>query len=231
MYLNMIWYLMSNYIMMTGVLATPPACFLSCINEMAQFCVGGHTDIKCLCGDQDSILGCLVDICPYGTFEAARDHYFGTCLEHGQPTNGRYPPGYLPPHNTTKPIKTKTWTITRPSSTEPGSPANTIPSDSSDTASGSDTDCDDEDWGYEKTVWEEEESVDSQGRTVIIRKPVSVPEKYLQPPYTDPKRRKLIILVPIQVDEASSIYSGQKQNTKKQNIKKQGRTSYARSAH
>lgn len=32
------------------------------------------------------LVGCLVDICPYGNFESARDHFFGTCLEHSKAT-------------------------------------------------------------------------------------------------------------------------------------------------
>lgn len=31
-------------------------------------------------------MGCLVDICPVGNFEASRDHFIGTCLEHKDPT-------------------------------------------------------------------------------------------------------------------------------------------------
>lgn len=64
------------------VAATPPACFLSCINELARSCPENQVDIQCLCSVKDSLLGCLVDICPYGNFESARDHYLGTCLEH-----------------------------------------------------------------------------------------------------------------------------------------------------
>lgn len=69
----------------TTILATPPACFLSCINEVAHYCPGSHHDLLCLCQLKESLVGCLVDICPVGNFEASRDHFIGTCLEHGRP--------------------------------------------------------------------------------------------------------------------------------------------------
>lgn len=62
--------------------ATPPACFLACTNALASNCTHGHRDLSCLCRARDSLVGCLVDICPYGVFDSARDHYLGTCLEH-----------------------------------------------------------------------------------------------------------------------------------------------------
>lgn len=68
--------------LLTLVTATPPACFLSCINEVAHTCPREHIDIYTLCVKRDSVIGCLVDICPYGNFESARDHFLGTCLEH-----------------------------------------------------------------------------------------------------------------------------------------------------
>lgn len=75
-------------------LATPPACFLSCISEVARQCPGEHSDIRCICNKRDSVIGCLVDICPYGTFESSRDHFLGTCLEHQR---DHYNPPHLPP--------------------------------------------------------------------------------------------------------------------------------------
>lgn len=65
--------------------ATPPACFLSCINENAVHCARKHSDLRCLCQRHDPLIGCLVDICPYGAFDSARDHFVGTCMEHGVP--------------------------------------------------------------------------------------------------------------------------------------------------
>lgn len=69
---------------LASVLATPPACFLSCTNEVSHRCVGAQANILCICSAHDAVQGCLVDICPYGNFESARDHYVGTCQEHGQ---------------------------------------------------------------------------------------------------------------------------------------------------
>ncbi|SGZ47202.1 CIC11C00000001789 [Sungouiella intermedia] len=68
-----------------SVAATPPACFLSCINEAARNCPRKHSDLRCLCRSQDILIGCFVDICPYGNFESARDHFLGTCMEHQVP--------------------------------------------------------------------------------------------------------------------------------------------------
>lgn len=66
--------------------ATPPACFLSCIAETAKECPSGLQSISCLCSKSDVLVSCLVDICPYGNFESARDHFLGTCLEHSKAT-------------------------------------------------------------------------------------------------------------------------------------------------
>ncbi|KAH3686336.1 hypothetical protein WICPIJ_002698 [Wickerhamomyces pijperi] len=62
-------------------LATPPACFLSCVQVIARWCDEGHADFRCICDNSPSLVGCLVDICPYGNFFSARDHFWGTCLE------------------------------------------------------------------------------------------------------------------------------------------------------
>lgn len=75
------------------VTATPPACFLSCINEIAAVCPSEHMGFRCICGYETKLVECLVDICPYGSFESARDHYLGTCMEHGMPTKTNpFPP-------------------------------------------------------------------------------------------------------------------------------------------
>ncbi|CAH2351487.1 hypothetical protein CLIB1423_03S07404 [[Candida] railenensis] len=76
-------------------LATPPACLLSCINELAHSCPYVHSDYQCICAKKDSLIGCLVDICPYGTFELARDHFLGVCLER---QSNPAPPSHLPPN-------------------------------------------------------------------------------------------------------------------------------------
>lgn len=75
----------SSFVFLAVVAATPPACFLSCVNEGAARCPRKHPDIQCFCKDQAALIGCLVDICPYGNFESARDHFLGTCLEHRPP--------------------------------------------------------------------------------------------------------------------------------------------------
>ncbi|GMG30951.1 unnamed protein product [Ambrosiozyma monospora] len=38
--------------------------------------------MSCLCEKRTEFLGCLTDVCPFGNFFPARDHYLGTCLEH-----------------------------------------------------------------------------------------------------------------------------------------------------
>lgn len=75
--------------------ATPPACFLSCLSEASRKCPRNHADIACICDQKDLIIGCLVDICPYGTFESSRDHFLGTCLEHNKDVPA--PPPYTSP--------------------------------------------------------------------------------------------------------------------------------------
>lgn len=74
------------------IVATPPACFLSCINELAHHCPRAHSDLQCLCQHKDSLVSCLVDICPLGNLDSARDHFLGTCLEHNCP---HYPARYV----------------------------------------------------------------------------------------------------------------------------------------
>jgi len=73
-------------------LATPPACFLSCVQVIARWCEFNHDDFRCICDNSPSLVGCLVDICPYGNFFSARDHFWGTCLERLSENND-------PPHH------------------------------------------------------------------------------------------------------------------------------------
>ncbi|KAI5956412.1 hypothetical protein KGF54_000887 [Candida jiufengensis] len=78
----------------------PPSCFLSCISEVSKTnCEFKLSNIGCICLKEDQIVGCLIDICPYGTFNSARDHFLGTCLEHGKPsiTNPYPKPATYPP--------------------------------------------------------------------------------------------------------------------------------------
>ncbi|KAG7663564.1 uncharacterized protein J8A68_002950 [[Candida] subhashii] len=74
------------FTLLYSVNATPPSCFLSCVGEVTRDCHSKLTDVTCACISEDKLIGCLVDICPYGTFLSARDHFMGTCLEHGRPT-------------------------------------------------------------------------------------------------------------------------------------------------
>ena len=82
--------LFSIIIYIVLVAATPPACFLSCINEVARSCPYEHRDLRCLCLNKDSVFGCMIDICPWGNFDAGRDHFLGTCLEHRAEVDDRW---------------------------------------------------------------------------------------------------------------------------------------------
>lgn len=196
-------------------ISTPPACFLSCINEVAHMCPRNQADIGCLCAKQAQVIGCLVDICPYGTFEASRDHYFGTCLEHEKPTYGNYPPDNSNPVATkTKPIitsaptrfpstatsakPTKTKTITRTTST-----SGPIATETRYYNDNDEEECDDKpnkqkhyQTDYDDCEWVEEQTTESDGTMIIIRKPIRVADKYLKSPYTDSRRRRIIIKRP-----------------------------------
>lgn len=174
------------------VVATPPACFLSCINEVAKSCEFNHRDLTCLCQKKDEIFGCLVDICPYGNFESARDHYLGTCLEHNRPHSPYEGKESTSSETMTEDCdeSTKTSTIIVPRPT----PSTPLPEDCD--KNHDHFDCDENDDEYDSCEWEEEEHTDKDGYVIIIRKPINVPQKYLKPPYTAPKRRKVIIKHP-----------------------------------
>ncbi|CAI5759760.1 unnamed protein product [Candida verbasci] len=89
------------------VISTPPACFLSCMSEIAISKCSSLSNLTCCCINEDSIIGCLIDICPYGVFLSARDHYLGTCLEHGKPTiTNPEPPEPIYPKNKPNNIST-----------------------------------------------------------------------------------------------------------------------------
>ncbi|KAI5964284.1 uncharacterized protein KGF55_002226 [Candida pseudojiufengensis] len=95
----MIYLLLILYLITTSK-STPPSCFLSCISEISKInCSNNLSNLGCICLNEDQIVGCLIDICPYGTFNSARDHFLGTCLEHGKPsiTNPYPPPASWPP--------------------------------------------------------------------------------------------------------------------------------------
>ncbi|CDK24257.1 unnamed protein product [Kuraishia capsulata CBS 1993] len=69
------------YLVIPIVLATPPACVLSCVNEIAALCPRRHIDFDCYCTDVPRMVGCLVKACPYGNYLSARDHFLGVCEE------------------------------------------------------------------------------------------------------------------------------------------------------
>ncbi|RLV95237.1 hypothetical protein JA1_001233 [Spathaspora sp. JA1] len=97
----MIWIVVFLIVSIQYARSTPPACFLSCIGESTRFLCDGLNDLTCACKNEDKVTECLIDICPYGAFLSARDHFIGTCLEHGRPsiTNPFPPPSIWPPSN------------------------------------------------------------------------------------------------------------------------------------
>lgn len=171
-------------------LATPPACFLSCINELSRDC-GGHSNMTCLCNIQDEVTGCLVDICPYGSFESARDHYYGTCLEHKKPTFGRYPPYYPIPVSSTSSLSPKPTSIPDKHDKHDQHDQHDKPEDKDCDSESSD----ESDSEYDICKWEEEETIDKNGNIIITRRPLEVPQKYLDSPHA-PKKRILIVKKP-----------------------------------
>lgn len=64
-------------------IATPPACFLDCINNISRICTKNQADVKCLCRIHEAVNQCIVKYCPRDHFFSARDHFGGTCIEHG----------------------------------------------------------------------------------------------------------------------------------------------------
>ncbi|ODQ79439.1 hypothetical protein BABINDRAFT_167298 [Babjeviella inositovora NRRL Y-12698] len=90
------------------VWATPPACFLACIGEIARWCPNNHADIPCICENRASVVGCLVDVCPFTHFNAARDHFLGTCIEHlGKGLPQTLPPKYPSAPPRTTPVRSR----------------------------------------------------------------------------------------------------------------------------
>lgn len=62
----------------------PPACMLSCINAVARGIGLDHpSHITSICLQKDAIVGCLTDICPFGNYNTARDHFLHACSKHG----------------------------------------------------------------------------------------------------------------------------------------------------
>ncbi|ABN67723.2 predicted protein, partial [Scheffersomyces stipitis CBS 6054] len=188
--------------------ATPPACFLSCIAEVAKTCPLQKMDITCLCAKEDSVLGCMVDICPYGTFFSGRDHFIGTCMEHGKPSiSNPHPPDPIYPPKLSSSISTKPTPISSFSSTitdglvSLSKPARSsiqqIETGKPESDCDSDTESEDEYNSDEDCEWEETQSVDADGNVIFIRRPINVPQKYRNPK-NNGKTRKVIIKKPPQ---------------------------------
>lgn len=73
------------FIFICPVWSTPPACFLDCISVVSRSC-NNLSDIPCLCSSQDCLIPCFEKRCKDIAFLSARDHYWGTCLEHHYPS-------------------------------------------------------------------------------------------------------------------------------------------------
>ncbi|GEQ70225.1 hypothetical protein JCM33374_g3901 [Metschnikowia sp. JCM 33374] len=67
------------------VIATPPACFIRCINSISNICEKNQADIQCLCKIHEAVNQCIALHCPADHFYSARDHFSGTCSEHSFP--------------------------------------------------------------------------------------------------------------------------------------------------
>lgn len=64
------------------VAATPPACFLGCINRIGHICPLKRNDVQCLCNQKPAVLDCIINLCWGINYYSARDHFMGTCVEH-----------------------------------------------------------------------------------------------------------------------------------------------------
>ncbi|KAI5961697.1 hypothetical protein KGF57_001631 [Candida theae] len=106
-------------VLIQNVCSIPPACFLSCAAEVSRTCERGLSQMTCVCLKEDQIVGCLIDICPFGNFNSARDHFLGTCLEHGKPTvtNPYPPPAAWPPSDYEKNLPKMHESVYRPEPT------------------------------------------------------------------------------------------------------------------
>ena len=111
--------LLTLLISLQCVYSIPPACFLSCIAEVSRKCERGLSQFSCICIKEDQIVGCLIDICPFGNFNSARDHFLGSCLEHGKPTitNPYPPPAAWPPPDYEKSLPKMHEPVYRPEPT------------------------------------------------------------------------------------------------------------------
>ncbi|WPK24682.1 hypothetical protein PUMCH_001965 [Australozyma saopauloensis] len=64
-------------------LATPPACFLGCINVIAHICPRQRSDLECLCRHSRIAMDCIANLCWGVSYYSSQDHFRGTCMEHG----------------------------------------------------------------------------------------------------------------------------------------------------
>lgn len=189
-------------VFLKSILATPPACFLSCINEIAHDCPEDAVNLTCICINEDLIIGCLVDICPFGTFISARDHYIGTCLEHGRPsiTNPVPPPAIWPPEPKVSSISNTTMRTEFTSSIMQVTQTVEFPARVTITPIPSDIpkpeivdESEDEFYNpNEPCEWEETDSLDENGAFIVIRRPVNVPKRYRDPSNVGNIRRVII---------------------------------------
>ncbi|EGW32091.1 uncharacterized protein SPAPADRAFT_61171 [Spathaspora passalidarum NRRL Y-27907] len=216
----MIW----KVILLIGLIqyacTTPPACFLSCISEVTRsLCDYGLPDLTCACKNENSLTGCLVDICPYGTFLSARDHFIGTCLEHGRPsiTNPFPPPSIWPANNAQevfREVNEEYDDITQGISQNPPPTSSSMSSQINQPHKSSarvqstphypppkylshsdvvDDNNDDSDYDPNAYFqWEDTDSLDEYGNFIIIRRPVNVPKQFRDPRNVGNSRRVFI---------------------------------------
>lgn len=78
-------YLLTILIIPFLVNATPPACFLACINKLSQNCNNDQSGIPCLCDLKVMMLQCGNAKCSPKDYNAFKDHYLGTCLYYKNP--------------------------------------------------------------------------------------------------------------------------------------------------
>ncbi|CCE72945.1 Piso0_000552 [Millerozyma farinosa CBS 7064] len=186
------------------VAATPPACFLSCVSEVSRTCPHKLDDIPCVCAKKNVLIGCLVDICPYGVFDAARDHFLGTCLEHSKPASTEPSTPALGPMYTAKPLQKDGGRggqdvdkNRQPHIDQQHRDAHNIPNEAGEKEPES-SDRTDKDSGYpydkieakDGNRWEEERSEDENGIVYIIRRLKNAPTQHKQPSVEVPVERQ-----------------------------------------
>lgn len=183
------------FLAVAKVAAIPPACFLSCVSEVSRTCLHNLEDIPCVCAKKNILIGCLVDICPYGVFDAARDHFLGTCLEHSKPTSTEASTSALGSVYTAKPPQRDEGRVdqivdkSRQSLIdEQHRDALKIPNYAGRKELNA-IQRNDKDPGYpdekmdakDSNKWVEEKSVDENGIVYIIRRPKNAPTQNIQP--------------------------------------------------